>query len=181
MTEEPKMSPEEREKWHQIYQIARDSFLEQLNRIDSLDRKAQINLIVIGIVLGFGLFKTEFISTLVAQITVRNFILFSQFLCLASSFALFVVSFTFSIFGLKPRFFRAYPEVSELMTKFDEKKTEDLHASMSAFFQKVIKDNEKALQSKTNCLKKSLWLILIAFLLSAASIVLAVIPKLFIC
>lgn len=181
MTEDLKMPAEEREKYHQIYQIARDSFLEQLTRIDSLDRKAQINLLVIGIVLGFGLFKTEFISNLVTQITLRNFILFCQLLCLAISFVLFVVSFTFSILGLKPRSFKAYPEVSELMAKFDEKKTEDLHASMSMFFQNVIKDNERALESKTNYLKKSLWLILAAFLLSAAFIVLTVISKVFIC
>lgn len=181
MAQNVEMSPEEREKWHQIYEIARDSFRERFDRIDSLDRKAQINLLVIGIVLGFGFFKTEFISNLVTQITPRNFILFSQLLCLAISFVLFVASFTFSILGLKPRSFKAFPEISELMAKFHEKKIEDLHASMSAFFQKVIKDNDRALESKTNYLKKSLCLILIAFLLTAAFIVLAVIPKAFIC
>lgn len=173
------MSPEERGKYHQIYEIARDSFLEQLNRIDSLDRKAQINLAVIGIVLGFGLFKTEPISNLVSQISLKNLFLFSQFLCLTISFILFMLSLIFSMLALKPRLFKAYPEVSELLVKFENKRTEDLHASMSVLFQKVIENNEKDLQAKTNYLKKGIWFILIAFLFSAAFIVLVVLPKAF--
>jgi hypothetical protein len=51
-TEEKKkesLPPEEKEKYRRLYDIGKDSFLEQLSRIDSLDRKAQINLVVIGI------------------------------------------------------------------------------------------------------------------------------------
>lgn len=56
------LPPEEKEKYRQIYEIARDSFQEQRGRIENLERKAQINLVAIGIVLSFGFFKMEVIS-----------------------------------------------------------------------------------------------------------------------
>jgi hypothetical protein len=37
---------EEREKYREIFQIARDSFQEQMGRIENLGRKAQINLVI---------------------------------------------------------------------------------------------------------------------------------------
>jgi hypothetical protein len=168
---------EEKEKYKQIYEIARDSFLEQLNRIESLDKKAQINLAVIGIVLGLGLFKTELLSNSISQITLKDFVVFSQFLCLVISFLLFMVSLVFSILSLRPRDFQIYPDVADMSKKFEDKNIEDLHASMSAFFEKVILQNENGLKSKTNQLNNSLVFILIAFPFAVAFIVLTVIAK----
>jgi hypothetical protein len=171
------LPPEEKEKYRQIYEIAKDSFLEQLNRIESLDKKAQINLAIIGIVLGLGFFKTELLSNLISQITLKNFVVFSQFLCLVISFLLFVLSLVFSILALRPRDFQIYPNVADISEKFENKKVEDLHASMSAFFEKIIQDNEKGLKSKTTQLNKGIVFILIAFPFAVAFIILTVITK----
>jgi hypothetical protein len=173
------MTNEEREKYKQIYEIAKDSFLEQLNRIESLDKKAQINLAVIGIVLGFGLFKTELISNLILQITLRDFVIISQFSCLVISFLLFMVSLIFSILALRPRDFQIYPDVSEISKKFEDKQIEDLHASMSTFFEKVIQQNENGLKSKTCQLNKSMISILVAFPFAVGFIVFTVVAKIF--
>lgn len=177
LEEKESLSSEEKQKYHQIYKIARDSFLEQLNRIDSLDRKAQINLVVIGIVVGFGLFRPELISDLVSKIKTQHLISSFQILSLAVSFFFFIVSLVFSILALLPRDFQVYPDVVELSKTFENKKTEDLDASMSNFFQKIINENEKYLKSKTSHLKKGIINILIAFPFCVVFILLTVIAK----
>jgi hypothetical protein len=77
---------EEKEKYRRLYDISRDSFTEQINRIEALDRKAQINLVVIGIVVGFGMFKPEVISDLVTKISICHLVNSLQILSLAGSF-----------------------------------------------------------------------------------------------
>jgi len=171
------LPPEEKEKYHQIYEIAKDSFVEQNNRIDSLDKKAQINLAVIGIVLGFGLFKTELFSDLISRITFQYFINLFQLFTLVASFLLFILSLIFSILSLRPRKFQVYPDISEIMKKFESRNTEDLHASMSAFFQKIIQENEKKMESKFQQLNKGINFILYAFPFAVAFIVLTVVVK----
>jgi uncharacterized membrane protein len=177
MTPELSIPPEEKEKYHRLYDIGRDSFLEQVNRVDSLDRKAQINLVVIGIVVGFGLFKPELISDLVSKISACHLINSLQILCLALSFALFIVSLWYSILTLLPRDFQIYPDVAELSKAFESKRTEDLDVSMSNFFQKIINENEKHVKSKTKHLKKGIIYILIAFPFCVVFMVLTVAAK----
>lgn len=166
-----------KQKYHQIYEIARDSFIEQLNRIESLEKKAQINLVIIGIVLGFGLFKPELISDLVSKINFQYFVNSFQLLSLAISFLFFILSLVFCILALLPRDFQVYPDIVELSKKFENKKIEDLDASMSNFFQKIINENEKYLKSKTKHLKRSIMCILIAFPLCAVFIILTAATK----
>lgn len=173
------LPPEEREKYRRLYDIGRDSFIEQVNRIDSLDKKAQINLVVIGIVVGFGLFKPELISDLVSKIGACHLISSLQILCLAVSFVSFIVSLFFSILTLLPKDLRVYPDVAQLSKTFENKRTEDLDASMSNFFQKIIDENEEYLKSKTKHLKTGINYILIAFPFCVLFIILTVAAKIF--
>jgi hypothetical protein len=177
-TKEP-LPPEEKEKYRRLYDISRDSFTEQINRIEALDRKAQINLVVIGIVLSFGLFKPELISDLVSKINICYLISFLQILSFAGSFFLFVISLVFSILALLPKDVRVYPDVVGLSKTFENKRTEDLDASMSNFFQKIIDENEKYLKSKSRHLRKGIICILIAFPFCVLFIILTVAAKIF--
>jgi hypothetical protein len=171
------LPPEEREKYHQIYEIARDSLVEQLKRIETLEKKAQINLVVIGIVLGFGLFKIEVISNLFSAISIWDIVKSSQMIFFIISFFCFTFSLIFSILALFIRDFQIYPDISQILEKFKDKRTEDLHISMSSHFQKSIQENEKALKSKINHLKRSIRLILAAFIFSILFVIAAVVSK----
>jgi hypothetical protein len=181
-TEEKKkesLPPEEKEKYRRLYDIGKDSFLEQLSRIDSLDRKAQMNVVVIVVILSFGLFKPELISDLVSKISTYHLINSLQILSLALSFLFFIVSLVFSILVLLPRDFQVYPDVVELSRTFENKRTEDLDASMSNFFQKIINENEKYLGCKTKHLRKGITYILIAFPFCVLFILLTIAAKIF--
>lgn len=171
------LPPEEKEKYRQIYEIARDSLLEQLNRIEALEKKAQINLLVIGIVLSFGFFKTEAISNVFSGISIRDFVKSSQIVTLVVSFFCFIFSLIFSILALSIKDFHIYPDISQILEKFKDKRTEDLHISMSSHFQKSIQENEKALKSKTDHLKRSIRLILAAFIFSILFVIITVVSK----
>ena len=177
-TKEP-LPPGEKEKYRRLYDIGRESFIEQVNRIDSLDRKAQINLVVIGIVVGFGLFKPELISDLVSKIAAWNLINSLQILCLGVSFFSFIVSLFFSILTLVPKDLQVYPDVAQLLKIFENKRTEDLDASMINFFQKIIDENEKYLKSKAKHLKMGIKYILIAFPSCVLLIIITVAAKIF--
>lgn len=177
-TKEP-LPPDEKEKYRRLYDISRDSFTEQINRIEALDRKAQINLVVIGIVLSFGLFKPDLISDLVSKINICQLIGSLQVLSLTSSFFLFVISLVFSILALLPKDIRVYPDVVKLSKTFENKRTEDLDASMSNFFQKIIDENENYLKSKSRHLRKGIICILIAFPFCVLFIILTVAAKIF--
>lgn len=79
--------------------------------------------------------------------------------------------------ALLPKDVQIYPDVVELSKTFENKRTEDLDASMSNFFQKIIDENEKYLKSKSRHLKKGIICILIAFPFCVAFIVLTVASK----
>lgn len=181
MTPEEKMKEslpqEEKEKYKQIYEIARDSFQEQMGRIENLERKAQINLVAIGIVPSFGFFKIDVISDIFSGITVLKILKACQLLLLVLSFFCFTFSLVFSILALFIRDFHIYPDIGQLLEKFKDKRTEDLHISMSTHFQKSIQENEKALKSKTGHLKRSIPLILAAFISSILFVIITVVLK----
>jgi hypothetical protein len=117
MAENPDMSPEEREKYRQIYEVARDAFLEQLSRVEFHDKKAQINLVVIGIVLSLGAVRTDQIVGLIRQSHLGGLIIPLQLALILCAFIFFVVSLFYSILALKPRDLQAYPSISELMVR----------------------------------------------------------------
>ena len=168
---------EEKEKYREIFQIARDSFQEQIGRIENLERKAQINLVIIGIVLSFGFFKTEIISDALPAINIRDFLKTCQIISLGVSFFCFAFSLIFSILSLSIRVFRAYPDLSQILEKFKDKRTEDLHISMISHLQESIQENEKALKSKIANLKRSMRLIFVAFIASIIFIIIRVVTK----
>jgi len=92
MDEKAEISPEEKEKYRQIYEVARDAFLEQLNRVEFLDKKAQINLVVIGIVLSLGAIRTDLIANLIRQSHLGTLIISLQVALLLCAFIFFVVN-----------------------------------------------------------------------------------------
>lgn len=179
MAENMEMPPEEREKYHQIYEVARDAFLEQLNRIEFLDKKAQINLVVIGIVLSFGAFRTDQIANLINQARPVGLITFLQLAFLLGAFIFFTLSLLFSILTLKPRVLQAYPSVSELLDRFKDEKIQDLHASLSSHFGGVISANEGPLSRKVSHLKRSINAVLFALSSLAAFLLISAIAKIF--
>lgn len=178
MTAEQSLPQEEKEKYKQIYEIARDSFQEQMGRIENLERKAQINLVIIGIVLSFGFFNPEAISGLFLGITVLHIVRFCQLLLFVASFFCFAFSSVFSILVLLIKDFHTYPDISQLLERFKDKRTEDLHISMSTHFQESIQENEKVLECKSGHLKRSIPLILAAFISSILFVIATVILKL---
>lgn len=168
---------EEKEKYREIFQIARDSFQEQISRIENLERKAQINLVIIGIVLSFGFFKTEVISNAFSGINIHDFVKSCQTISLIVSFFCFAFSLVYSILALSIRDFRTYPDLSEILKKFEHKRTEDLHISMSSHLQESIRMNEKALKSKTDNLKTSMRLIFVAFIASIIFVIITAVSN----
>ncbi len=158
-----------------MFQIARDSFQEQMGRMENLERKAQINLVIIGIVLSFGFFKIEAISGVLSGINIRNFAKSCQIISLVVSFFCFAFSLIFSFFALFIRDFRTYPDLSQILEKFKNKRTEDLHNSMILHLQESIQQNEKALKSKIKNLRLSMRLIFVAFIGSIIFVVIGVV------
>jgi hypothetical protein len=171
--------PEEREKYRRLYEITRDSFNEQFNRFDSFDRKAQINLIVIGIVLGFGFYKVESMSELISGVRAKGVFNSPEAISLALSFAFFVVSFMLSVLVLLLKRMRIHPNVKDVMKKFEDKEIQDLDASMVVSLQDSIDENEKSLESKAATITNAFRSILIAFSLGIVFLVLTILSKAF--
>jgi hypothetical protein len=172
-------SPEEREKYRRLHEIARDSFYEQLDRAESFDRKAQINLIIIGIIVGFGFYKAEFMSDLIAGFSLRCLINSLKAICLGLSFSFFAASLVLSILVLLLKKTQVHPDVRDLMKEFEARKVEDLDASMASHFQEAIDANEQSLKSKARKITKAFLSILIAFSLGIIFLVLTVASKAF--
>ena len=179
MTENPDMSPEERGKYHQIYEVARDAFLEQLNRVEFLDRKAQINLVIIGIVLSLGAVRVDQIVSLIKQSHLGGLIIPFQLALILCAFIFFLVSLLYSILALKPRDLQAYPSISELMETFRDEKVQDLHASLSSHFGNIIPENEGALKIKVRHLKQSINAVLFALSSLAAFLIVSAAANIF--
>jgi hypothetical protein len=165
-------SPEDREKYRRLYEIARDSFYEQLARSESFDRKAQINLLLIGIVVGFGFYKAEFLSNLIASVSLKCLINSLETICVVLSFSFFSASFILSILVLLLKKTHVHPSIFEIMKRFEHKKVEDLDASMASHFQGAINANDKFLESKAKKITTAFWFVLIAFILGIIFVVL---------
>lgn len=152
------------EKYKQIYQVCKDSFDEQTWRIQSLDGKAQSNLTLLGILLGAGIFKLDF----VIQTFPKHSELLSKvwIILLLSVSGLLLTSVYFSIRALQLRGFKAYPQLDDIIEKFAspteqkhvERDVEDFYVSMADYFKTILPENERVLGAKSKSLNVAITL-----------------------
>lgn len=140
----------DREKYKAIYDLCKNAFDEQISRIESMDRKAQTNLVMIGILLGVGIFKLDFLVQTFPAKSVLLAILWGLFLfgagvCLFSSVY-------YSTKALQLRDFKSYPNLDDMASKFEKEPVESVYMSLTEYFREHWLTNEDQVNKKANAL-----------------------------
>ena len=151
-----------KDKYKAIHEVCKAAFDELDARIESIDKKAQTNLMLLGILLGAGIFKLDFfVETFPQQSAPLSFVWISLLIC---TVGVLLFSVYFSIKTLEPRDFTGYPRMDDIISEFTDENdegqektnVEDFHLSMSDYFRKAWPENDNAIKAKSSALRKAM-------------------------
>lgn len=146
-------------KYKAIYNICRDSYIEERERRDKLDRKSQTFLVIVGFeitLLGliYNALKTSIMNLNYLTIV---FIILAVMSCIA-----ILISLVFLARSLLLRDFETYPRLNVITSEFNDKNEVDLFASMAHHFKKIEDHNIKEYEKKAWALRIGSWLAIIS-------------------
>jgi len=145
-----------------LYSECKDAFLNEWDRKKSLENTANIYLSVYSIILGFGLLKADEIGILFGKAFIKSSI-FGNIVFTSAFLLLYCVirGLWMTIKAIQLQEYGTFPDPNELLDSMKDKSKSVYLKSLSNYFARQVKRNEKENNKKAEALKDSFAFIMI--------------------